>query len=190
MKGQGIDDVTNGWHPDERHWLEEFRNTLRAAYGNAVEKALLFGSRARGDWRTDSDIDVMVIVKEEAAGTQERIADMAIELVFDAEYWKAVPCVLTSTASEWTEGPIQRVSACYERRPPAAGPPSAAAPKAAVSRTRGTGPAAVKERITLSTSIEPHDLPGRCRVPSRHGGTKVSSPSGRNGSVRPRSALT
>ena len=104
MKGQGIDDVTNGWHPDERHWLEEFRNTLRAAYGNAVEKALLFGSRARGDWRTDSDIDVMVIVKEEATGTQERIADMAIELVFDAEYWKAVPCVLTSTASEWTEG--------------------------------------------------------------------------------------
>ena len=68
MKGQGIDDVTNGWHPDERHWLEEFRNTLRAAYGNAVEKALLFGSRARGDWRTDSDIDVMVIVKEGGGG--------------------------------------------------------------------------------------------------------------------------
>ena len=46
-----------------------------------------------------------------------------------------------------------------------------------------------EERITLATSIEPHDLPGRFQVPRATAGTKASSPSGRNGSVRPCSAL-
>ena len=102
MKGQVIGDVTKGWHPDERHWLEEFRDTLRAGYGNAVEKALLFGSRARGDWRTESDIDVMVIVRDEAAGSQESIADMAIEIAFDAECSRAVPCALRRPYMLWS----------------------------------------------------------------------------------------
>ncbi len=37
---------------------------------------MLFGSKALGDWRAESDIDVMVIVKNEAADAQESIADM------------------------------------------------------------------------------------------------------------------
>ena len=34
-------------------------------------RALLFGSKARGDWTADSDIDVMVIVEDAAADTGE-----------------------------------------------------------------------------------------------------------------------
>ena len=68
--------VTEGWHHDEQRWLERFREALAADYGDVVEKAVLFGSKARGDWRAESDIDVMVIVKNEAADAQESIADM------------------------------------------------------------------------------------------------------------------
>ena len=101
---RSIDDVTQEWHPHERRWLKEFRATLKASYGDAVEQALLFGSRARGDWGPESDIDVMVVVKNEAADSRESIADMAIEIVYEAECWNAVPCVLTSTASNWNRG--------------------------------------------------------------------------------------
>ena len=97
-------EVTKGWHPDEQRWLEQFRETLAADYAEAVKKALLFGSMARGDSTTESDIDVMVIVKDEAADAQERIAEMGDELVFSAECWKAAPCVLTRTESEWAKG--------------------------------------------------------------------------------------
>ena len=51
-------EVTKGWHPDEQRWLERFRNTLAADYSETVKKALLFGSKARGDWTAESDIDV------------------------------------------------------------------------------------------------------------------------------------
>ena len=97
-------ELTKGWHPDEQRWLERFREVLAADYAGVVNRALLFGSKARGDWTADSDIDVMVIVKDTAADTQESIADMADELVFSAECWRAAPCVLTRTESEWTKG--------------------------------------------------------------------------------------
>ena len=97
-------EVTKGWHPDEQRWLERFRKTLAADYPETVKKALLFGSKARGDWTAESDIDVMVIVKDKAANSQERIAEMGEELVFSAECWSATPCVLTRTESEWAKG--------------------------------------------------------------------------------------
>ena len=84
--------MTKGWHHDEQRWLERFRDALAADYGDVVEKAVLFGSKARGDWRADSDIDVMVIVKDEAADALESIADMGHELVYEAGCWKAAPC--------------------------------------------------------------------------------------------------
>ena len=96
--------VTKGWHHDEQRWLERFRDALAADYGDVVEKAVLFGSKARGDWRAESDIDVMVIVKDEAADALESIADMGHELVYEAGCWKAAPCVLTRTKSEWAKG--------------------------------------------------------------------------------------
>ena len=97
-------EVTRGWHADEQRWLERFREALAADYAEVVDKALLFGSKARGDGTTASDIDVMVIVRDEAADAQESIADMADELVFSAACWQAAPCVLTRTESEWTNG--------------------------------------------------------------------------------------
>lgn len=99
-----IGDVTHGWHPDEQRWLDKFRATLKANYGDVVEQALLFGSRARGDWRPESDIDVMVVVKDEAAESEDAVTEMAFEVLCKAECWEAVPVVLTSTASEWAEG--------------------------------------------------------------------------------------
>ena len=96
--------VTKGWHDDEQRWLERFREALATEYGEIIKKALLFGSRARGDWKSESDIDVMVIVKDEAADAQESIADMGHEIVYEAGCWKAVPSVLTRTESEWAKG--------------------------------------------------------------------------------------
>lgn len=54
--------------PTVHRWLKEFRRTLGADYGEVVVKALLLGSRARGDWNPESGIDVMVIVIDNAAG--------------------------------------------------------------------------------------------------------------------------
>ena len=44
--------------------LARFRAALQDIYGNQIERVVLFGSRARGDARHDSDYDVAVFLKE------------------------------------------------------------------------------------------------------------------------------
>src|SRR6185312_1251328 len=43
--------------------LARFRAALDALYGDRLERAVLFGSRARGDARPDSDYDVAVFLR-------------------------------------------------------------------------------------------------------------------------------
>ncbi len=44
--------------------LTRFRAALDALYGDRLERAVLFGSRARGDARPDSDYDVAVFLHD------------------------------------------------------------------------------------------------------------------------------
>lgn len=43
--------------------LTQFRVALDALYGERIERVVLFGSRARGDARPDSDYDVAVFLQ-------------------------------------------------------------------------------------------------------------------------------
>ncbi len=46
-----------------RSLLARVRDALRAMYGDNIDRIVLFGSRARGDAREDSDYDVAVFLK-------------------------------------------------------------------------------------------------------------------------------
>ena len=48
------------------HVLTRFRVALKALYGDRIERIVLYGSRARGDARPDSDYDVAVFLKDMA----------------------------------------------------------------------------------------------------------------------------
>ena len=43
--------------------LKRFRAALDEIYGERLERVVLFGSRARGDAREDSDYDIAVFLK-------------------------------------------------------------------------------------------------------------------------------
>lgn len=67
---------------DEATWqraLREFAADVRERFGGAVERVILYGSRARGDGRADSDVDVIVFLAEgtdlrEARGVMSDLA--------------------------------------------------------------------------------------------------------------------
>ena len=65
--------------------LLRFRTALDAAYGDRVERVVLFGSRARGDHRPDSDYDVAVFLKRfRSFGREiESMASIETEILSD-----------------------------------------------------------------------------------------------------------
>ena len=59
--------------------LKRFRAELDALYGERIERVVLFGSRARGDARDDSDYDVAVFLHVDEQGVPITV-----------EFWDAV----------------------------------------------------------------------------------------------------
>ena len=53
------------------HILSEYRDALMNIYGPRIEKVLLFGSYARGDADSGSDIDVLVILRGDVVPSKE-----------------------------------------------------------------------------------------------------------------------
>jgi uncharacterized protein len=50
---------------DQPRWkaaLDDFVREVRGMYGQRLHRVVLYGSRARGDAREDSDIDVLVVL--------------------------------------------------------------------------------------------------------------------------------
>ena len=65
--------------------LTRFRAALDAAYGDRLERVVLFGSRARGDYRVDSDYDVAVFIKDyQSFGLEsKRLAEIEVDILYD-----------------------------------------------------------------------------------------------------------
>lgn len=60
--------------PQTRESVETFSQRVRQSY--PVERILLYGSRARGDHRSDSDADIAVLL----SGDKRRTMDVALEM--------------------------------------------------------------------------------------------------------------
>jgi uncharacterized protein len=48
-----------------RKILKQLKKELMQIYGDQIHSILLYGSRARGDERPDSDIDILIVLKNE-----------------------------------------------------------------------------------------------------------------------------
>jgi predicted nucleotidyltransferase len=74
--------------------LGRFRQALRELYGPALDRVVLFGSRARGESTPDSDYDVAVFLKgvDDLMPEFNRLADLRVEFLDrDGAFFEAIP---------------------------------------------------------------------------------------------------
>lgn len=70
-----------------KNLLDEACNALRLMFGNNLHDVLLYGSYARGDYDSESDVDILALVnlpKEDISKLQRKVSDMSSDL--DPEY--------------------------------------------------------------------------------------------------------
>ncbi|HJU16297.1 MAG TPA: nucleotidyltransferase domain-containing protein [Stellaceae bacterium] len=67
--------------------LKRFRAALDKIYGERIERVVLYGSRARGDHRPDSDYDIAVFIRGCDTLFEElrRLASIATEILLDTD---------------------------------------------------------------------------------------------------------
>ena len=65
--------------------LKRFCAALDELYGDRAERVVLFGSRARGDAREDSDYDIAVFIKDAGRLSDElhRLASVSTDILLD-----------------------------------------------------------------------------------------------------------
>jgi predicted nucleotidyltransferase len=72
--------------PGDDPILGRFRSEIERAYGPRLERAILYGSRARGDAREDSDYDIAVFLRDvvDPADKFDRLADIGSDILYEA----------------------------------------------------------------------------------------------------------
>ncbi|MBI3710736.1 MAG: nucleotidyltransferase domain-containing protein [Proteobacteria bacterium] len=89
--------------------LADLRSRLAAAYGPRLEQVVLFGSRARGDARPDSDIDVMIVLSgpldcwQEVQRTSQLTSELSIRYDTDISRVFATPAQYARAAGSFYE---------------------------------------------------------------------------------------
>lgn len=86
-----------------RDLLSELREGLQDLYRERLRGLYLYGSRARGEARTESDVDVLIVLDEveHYYGELERTAELVSDL--SLRYHVTVSRVLISE-KQWAEG--------------------------------------------------------------------------------------
>lgn len=67
--------------------LEKYRESIVQILGSRLNRIILYGSYARGDFKQDSDMDIMIladILPEEISGYADRVYDITYD--FELQY--------------------------------------------------------------------------------------------------------
>lgn len=84
----------------DQQWLNAYREALASQFPGAVEQLLIYGSKARGDAGPDSDLDVLLIVHDQAAARKRDLRRVGYLLAAATE---VVPSIMAYTRGEWEQ---------------------------------------------------------------------------------------
>ena len=83
---------------DEQAWLDAYREALDKKHPGMVQEMLIYGSKARGQAHAESDLDVLLIVKNEAGKLKRELRRIGYLLAARTD---VMPSILAYTQEEW-----------------------------------------------------------------------------------------
>ena len=86
--------------PAETLWLQAYQNLLATEFPGCVEEIGIFGSKARGDARADSDLDVLVMIRDGDWCFKEALTQPGYDLAIGTD---VVPSLHVYTVAEWEQ---------------------------------------------------------------------------------------
>jgi len=81
---------------EEQTWLESFIRAIRRRFPDKIERVIVYGSKARGDAGPNSDLDVLVVLKDDTV-SRTRVRLIGYELALQTD---VVPSILVYTTQE------------------------------------------------------------------------------------------
>lgn len=85
---------------EEEHWLKSYRQALTRQLPGLVEQIVIFGSKARGTATMDSDLDVLVVIREGDWRLKDLVTMPGYELSLGTD---VVPSIMVYTQEEWEQ---------------------------------------------------------------------------------------
>lgn len=70
--------------------LNQYLSEIKKIYGTHLKSVILYGSYARGDYRSDSDIDIMILVDlaiEEMDSYSDALSELGFEYNVEHNIW-------------------------------------------------------------------------------------------------------
>jgi len=83
---------------EERGWLDAYRTAPNKKHPGTVHEILIYGSKARGQAHSESDLDVLLIVKNGSGKLKRDLRRIGYLLAAKTE---ALPSILAYTQEEW-----------------------------------------------------------------------------------------
>lgn len=74
------------WHlsTQEQKAVDEFKRRVISALGPQVLSFTLFGSRARGEGHEESDLDILVLLRQQNRQAHDMVIDLASDLYLES----------------------------------------------------------------------------------------------------------
>ncbi len=70
--------------------IKEYVTAIRKIYGSHLKQVILYGSYARGDFREDSDVDIMLLVdlpEEKLSEFSDNLSELGFDYNVDYDVW-------------------------------------------------------------------------------------------------------
>jgi predicted nucleotidyltransferase len=84
--------------PEEQAWLDAYRQALAQQFPGLVEQIIIFGSKARETATADSDLDLLVVIRDGDWRLKDTVTQPGYLLAIGTD---VVPSIMVYTTEEW-----------------------------------------------------------------------------------------